>query len=72
MWGKIKGILIQDADGSPIIVISENPLASPSKEEIPDLDEELDQCSSPTKSKFISETLEQGLDGAKNSGVNLR
>ena len=68
--GKVKGIFLQDADGSPIIVISENPLASPSKEEIPDLDEERDKRSSPTKSKFIAH--EQVFDGAKNSGVNLR
>ena len=47
-------------------MISENPLASPSKEEIPDLDEECDKRSSPTKSEFIDETPEQGFDGAKN------
>ena len=70
--GKGKGFFIQDADGSPIIVISENPLASPSKEELPDFDEERDKRSSPVKSKFIDETLERGSDGAKNTGVNSR
>ena len=43
-------------------MISENPLASPSKEEIPDLDEECDKRSSPAKSKFIDETPEQGFE----------
>ena len=62
---------VKDADGSPIIVISENPLASPSKEEIPDLHRGL-KGSSPKKSNIINETLEQCFDDANNIGVNLR
>ena len=63
---------MKDADGSPIIVISENPLASPSKEEMPDLHSGRNKGSSPKKSNIIDETLEQCFDDANNIGVNLR
>ena len=66
---------VQDADGSPIIVISENPLASPCKdEEIPDLDGDggRRRRATLTQSKIIEETLEQCFNDENIAGLGQR
>ena len=62
----------KDADGSPIIVISENPLASPTQEQIPDNDGARERLQSPSKSHVVQEMLEQCYNDYDVSKENQR